>query len=83
MCLLVLFGCEEEKKGENIELRSNNLNISIEKMEAGDYLTQTFAMFVPLGWVDNAFEVTGDLQSAIDGIESGDIIFYKGSNIFF
>lgn len=28
--------------------------------------------------VDNAYEVTGDLQEAIDGIETGDIIFYDG-----
>lgn len=28
--------------------------------------------------VDNAYEVTGDLQEAIDGLESGDIIYYPG-----
>jgi len=28
--------------------------------------------------VANAYEVTGDLQEAIDGIESGDIIYYPG-----
>ena len=28
--------------------------------------------------VDNAYEVTGDLQEAIDGLDSGDIIYYPG-----
>ena len=38
----------EQRKGKNVELRSNNLNVDIEKMRRGDYLLQNFAMFVNL-----------------------------------
>lgn len=38
----------EQRKGKNVELRSNDLNIDIEKMKKGDYLLQNFAMFVNL-----------------------------------
>lgn len=33
------------KRNEPIELKDNNLNISIQKMKKGDYLIQNFAMF--------------------------------------
>lgn len=39
---------DEQRKGKNVELRSNDLNIDIEKMKKGDYLLQNFAMFVNL-----------------------------------
>lgn len=35
-------------EGKQCELRDNNLNISINKMEKGDYLVQNFAMFTHL-----------------------------------
>ena len=44
---------ERQHNGENCELRSNALNISIEKMEKGDYLIQNFAMFTHLKKTDN------------------------------
>ncbi len=76
---------QAQKKGENVELRSNNLNISIEKMKAGDYLTQTFAMFVPLGWVDNAFEVCNEMidvfYNELAKNEDQIKIAYSGSDI--
>lgn len=34
--------------GQDIGLRCNDLNISLEKMKQGDYLLQNFAMFTPL-----------------------------------
>ncbi len=42
----ILYGCE---RGENIALASNDLHISLEKMEKGGYALQTFASFVDLG----------------------------------
>lgn len=38
-----------QRKGEDISLRDNHLNISLEKMKQGDYLLQNFAMFTHLG----------------------------------
>lgn len=49
------------KKGQEISLRKNDLNISIEKMQKGDYLLQCFAMFVPLQMVENAFETCNEM----------------------
>lgn len=46
----------ENRAGKNVELRSNDLNIDIEKMKKGDYLLQNFAMFVDLGEVNNPLE---------------------------
>lgn len=46
----------EQRKGKNAELRSNDLNIDIEKMKKGDYLLQNFAMFVNLQNVKNPLE---------------------------
>lgn len=37
-----------QRAGENITLRKNNFNISLEKMQKGDYLLQNFAMFTHL-----------------------------------
>lgn len=37
-----------QKAGENVELRDNHLNISLNKMKKGDYLLQNFAMFTHL-----------------------------------
>lgn len=42
-----------QHEGNICELRSNDLNISIEKMEKGDYFIQNFAMFTHLKSVDN------------------------------
>lgn len=47
---------DEQRKGKNVELRSNDLNIDIEKMKKGDYLLQNFAMFVNLQNVKNPLE---------------------------
>jgi membrane dipeptidase len=40
---------------EKINLRSNHLNVDLEKMQKGDYLVQCFAMFVHFN-VENPFE---------------------------
>lgn len=47
---------DEQRKGKNVELRSNDLNIDIEKMKKGDYLLQNFAMFVNLQNVKHPLE---------------------------
>lgn len=47
---------KEQRKGRNLELRSNDLNVDIEKMKKGDYLLQNFAMFVNLKKVKNPLE---------------------------
>jgi membrane dipeptidase len=46
----------EERKGKNTELRSNHLNIDIDKMKQGNYLLQNFAMYVPLESVKHPLE---------------------------
>lgn len=43
-------------EGHDINLRSNRLNISLEKMKQGDYLLQNFAMFTPLHKVKDPIE---------------------------
>ena len=50
-----------QKQGKQIELKNSDLNISVDKMEKGDYLAQCFAMFVPLAHVDNAFETVNEM----------------------
>lgn len=60
-CDTIMAIYEGEKKNETMELRQNDLNISVEKMEKGDYLTQCFAMFVPLANVENAFETVNEM----------------------
>lgn len=46
----------ERRRGKNIELRKNHLNIDIEKMKQGNYLLQNFAMYIPLEKVNNPLE---------------------------
>lgn len=46
---------EAPSKGKSLDLRDNDLMISLNKMKKGDYLAQCFAMFVPLN-VENPFE---------------------------
>ncbi|MFQ6862412.1 MAG: dipeptidase [Beduini sp.] len=60
-CDTIMAIYEGEKKNEKLELRQSDLNISVEKMEKGDYLAQCFAMFVPLGNVENAFETVNEM----------------------
>ncbi len=42
-----------KQEGGHVGLRDNSLNISLKKMEKGDYLLQNFAMFTPLKQVDD------------------------------
>lgn len=51
---------QEKKKGSNISLKKNNLQIDIEKLKNGNYFAQCFAMFV---WykVDNPYQVCKDM----------------------
>lgn len=42
-----------QREGKDVGLRKNDLNISLEKMQKGDYLLQNFAMFTPLKQVDD------------------------------
>ena len=43
---------QRRQAGENVGLRSNDLHIDLEKMKAGDYGLQNFAIFTPLDRVD-------------------------------
>lgn len=43
----------DEAEGKESHLRKNDLDIDLAKMKEGDYLLQNFAMFTPLGFVDN------------------------------
>ena len=45
-----------QKEGNNIDLRDNHLNISLKKMQQGDYLLQNFAMFTPLKQVEDPID---------------------------
>lgn len=47
-CDTIMALYEAKKKGEDVALLKNNLHIDLNKMKKGDYLGQTFAMFVPL-----------------------------------
>lgn len=60
-CDTIMALYERQQKGIVSELRKNDLNIDIEKMEKGDYLAQCFAMFVPLAQVENAFETCNEM----------------------
>lgn len=60
-CDTIMAIYEAKKRGESIELRDNDLNISVRNMEKGDYLAQCFAMFVPLEKVENAFETVNEM----------------------
>lgn len=42
-----------QRDGQDVGLRNNSLNISLEKMQKGDYLLQNFAMFTPLKKVED------------------------------
>lgn len=42
-----------QKKGQKIGLRDNELNVSLNKMQEGDYLLQNFAIFTPLKKVND------------------------------
>lgn len=53
----------EQRKGKETKLKTNHLNIDIEKMKQGDYLLQNFAMFVPLE------KVKDPLQEALNLID--------------
>lgn len=44
------------REGRQIELRHNHLNISLEKMQQGDYLLQNFAVFTPLKKLEDPIE---------------------------
>lgn len=44
---------DENLKGKNKSLRSNDLSIDLNKMKQGDYLLQNFACFVCLGQVED------------------------------
>lgn len=50
-----------QKEGKKIGLRDNELNISLKKMQEGDYLLQNFAMFTPLKQVDDPVKHVQDL----------------------
>ncbi len=60
-CDTIMAIYEAQKKNKTIELSQNDLNISVDKMEKGDYLAQCFAMFVPLECVENAFETVNEM----------------------
>lgn len=46
----------EQRKGRNIELKSNNLNVDINKLKLSDYILQNFAMFVELKQVNSPLD---------------------------
>ena len=75
----------DQRDGKNTELRSSDCNISIEKMEKGDYLCQTFAMFVYLGGVENAFEICNEMidvfYNELEKNQDKIKIAYSGSDI--
>lgn len=60
-CDTIMALYHDQKEGKYSELRTNDYNISIEKMEKGDYMAQCFAMFVPLAAVENAFETCNEM----------------------
>lgn len=47
---------KRRQAGETIGLRRNNLHVDLEKMKAGDYGLQNFALFTPLDRVERPFE---------------------------
>lgn len=50
-----------EKRGETLPLNQNHLNIDLNKMKAGDYLLQSFAMFIPLDRTENPLQMLTDM----------------------
>jgi membrane dipeptidase len=46
----------QRRRGNNLQLRTNALNVDIEKLKKGDYLLQNFAMFVNLDRSKNPLE---------------------------
>ena len=77
-----------QKEGNNIDLRDNHLNISLKKMQQGDYLLQNFAMFTPLKQVedpvDHVFHLMDTFYQEIDknngGRNEGIAEIYFGKN---
>ena len=51
----------EQREGKNTELKANELNIDVRKMEQGDYLLQNFAMYIPLEDVGHPLDECLDL----------------------
>ena len=51
----------QQKEGQNISLKHNDLHLSLEKMQKGNYLLQNFAMFTPLNMTDDAWQYAHDL----------------------
>ena len=51
----------QQKDGQSISLKHNDLHLSLEKMQKGDYLLQNFAMFTPLNMTDDAWQYAHDL----------------------
>ncbi len=47
---------KRRQEGQDVNLRSNDLHIDLEKMRAGDYGLQNFALFTPLDRVERPFE---------------------------
>lgn len=54
--ILKMYHLKQEKQPV-ISLRNNNLHISLDKMKAGDYLAQCFALFIP-DVVDDPYHMT-------------------------
>ena len=48
-------------QNKELKLKSNNLQIDINKMKNGNYLAQVFAMFVYLKKADNPFKVCDEM----------------------
>lgn len=51
----------QRKEGQDVSLKQNQLHISLDKMQKGDYLLQNFAMFTPLSMTDNPWQYAHDL----------------------
>ena len=52
-CDTVTHLLREEDEGRPSELRENNAHIDLLRMKKAGYLLQNFAVFTPLGYVDN------------------------------
>ncbi len=67
---------ERRQKGEVISLRDNDLHIDLNKMAAGDYLLQNFALFTHLGRearpFDHAMELLDTFYQEVE--DNGDLI---------
>ena len=51
----------QQTDGQSISLKHNDLHLSLEKMQKGNYLLQNFAMFTPLNMNDDAWQYAHDL----------------------